>query len=117
MPETNPEERMQQAISEGIEDVNRYASEKSAVAEEAAGEVQEQLKADLEAKFDGAVNEVMILSNLSTETQVGRAFFDAAMRDKEAYVQAAFNKMMLEKTPPDQAEDVLEKILGQNKTN
>ena len=124
MPELSPEMRKQKAKNEGIEAIRNDsmpAKEQGPLdagpAAEYAGESQRELLADLNANYEDAVKEVMMLSGLSTDNEVGKAFYEAAMRDQEAYVQAAFNKVMLEKLPLDQAQDVLEKLLSASKAN
>ena len=124
MPELSPEMRRQKAINEGVEDIRKDSMPAkgkgpldAGPAAEYAEESQKELLADLNANYEDAVKEVMMLSGLSTDNEAGKAFFEAAMRDQEAYVKAAFNKVMLEKLPLDQAEDVLEKLLSASKAN
>jgi len=52
-----------------------------------------------------------MLSNLSTDNATGKAFYEAANKDRESYIKAAFNEVMFRHLPLEQGLDVLGQLI------
>ena len=100
----NPEKR--NIIDKGIEMIKNDTTggkkkESGKAAEIAESYVAQEIldtEKELAAKYDDAVKEVMMLTGKSTDTEIGKRFYETLMADKEKYIAAAIQKVLGDKS-------------------
>lgn len=71
----------------------------------------------LAALYDTSVKDAMILAGKSMENEVGRKFYKALTRDKDAYIKTAIQRVVDGKRPLDEAREELDKLLKSAEEN